>query len=142
MLSRGSTAGNGVLLYGRCAELLGEVVRRGGRPAAIGLYQSVMLVVCLMRKNLTQEVAGAVFGVSQSTVSRRWDLLRPIIRRAGASFIPRPRDIAGAGTLLTSMFRDGSSVVRRPVSACRVARGHGGGPAVASGGRRFHGSAG
>ncbi|WTX60526.1 transposase family protein [Streptomyces sp. NBC_00648] len=38
---------------------------------AIGL--SVMLMVCLMRKSLTQEVAGAVFGVSQSAVSRRWD---------------------------------------------------------------------
>ncbi|MEU0834360.1 transposase family protein [Streptomyces sp. NPDC005969] len=47
-----------------------------------------MLVACLMRKNLTQEVAGAVFGVSHSTASRRWDPLRPIIRRAVASFIP------------------------------------------------------
>ncbi|MFF1497341.1 transposase family protein [Streptomyces sp. NPDC058304] len=34
-----------------------------------------------MRKNLTQEVAGAVFGVSQSTVSRRWDLLRVAVPR-------------------------------------------------------------
>ncbi|WP_406292133.1 transposase family protein [Embleya sp. NBC_00896] len=64
MLSRGSTAGNGFW-----------VVKPGGRPAAIGLYQSVMLVLCLMRQNLPQEVAGAVFGVSQSTVGRRWDLL-------------------------------------------------------------------
>ena len=37
------------------------------------------LVVCLMRKNVTQDFAGAVFGVSQATVSRRWDLLRPLI---------------------------------------------------------------
>ncbi|MFB7669422.1 hypothetical protein ACFC1R_36855 [Kitasatospora sp. NPDC056138] len=95
----GLDSGQRVLLYGRCAELLGEVVRPGGRPAAIGLYQSVMLVVCLMHKNLMQGVAGAAFGVSQSTVSRRWDLLRPIVRRAVASFIPRPRDIAGAGAL-------------------------------------------
>ena len=59
-----------------------------------------MMVVCLMRKNITQEMAGAIFGVSQSTVSRRWDLLRPIIKRAVASFIPHPAEIAGCGTLL------------------------------------------
>jgi hypothetical protein len=28
-----------------------------------------------MRKNITQEFAGAIFGVSQATVSRRWDLM-------------------------------------------------------------------
>jgi len=41
----------------------GDVVRPGGRPAAIGLFRSVAMVVTLMRKNITQEVAGAVFGV-------------------------------------------------------------------------------
>jgi hypothetical protein len=30
------------------------------------------MVVCLMRKNITQEMAGAIFGTSQSTVSRLW----------------------------------------------------------------------
>ena len=79
----------------------GDVVRRGGRPAAIGLLGSVAMVVTLMRKNITQEVAGAVFGVSQATVSRRWDLLRPLIgagaRRAAC---PARGEIAGKGTLL------------------------------------------
>jgi Helix-turn-helix of DDE superfamily endonuclease len=37
------------------------------------------MVVSLMRTNITQEFAGAIFGVSQTTVSRRWDLLRPLI---------------------------------------------------------------
>lgn len=50
-----------------------------GRPIALGLFRSVAMVVCLLRKNVTQDFAGAVFGVSQSTVSRRWDLLRPVI---------------------------------------------------------------
>ena len=50
-----------------------------GRPYALGLFRSVALVVCLMRKNLTQQFAGAIFGVSQATVNRRWDLLRPLI---------------------------------------------------------------
>jgi hypothetical protein len=53
-----------------------------------------------MRKNVTQEFAGAIFGASQSTVSRRWDLLSPVIRRAVASFIPHPREVLGAGTAL------------------------------------------
>ncbi len=42
-----------------------------GRPYALGLFGSVALVVCVMRKNITQAFAAAIFGVSQSTVSRR-----------------------------------------------------------------------
>jgi hypothetical protein len=45
-----------------------------GRPYALGLFRSIAMVVCLMRTNITQVFAGAIFGVSQSTVSRRWDL--------------------------------------------------------------------
>jgi hypothetical protein len=96
----GLSAGQRVLLVSRCAQLCGPLVKEGGRPAALGVFRSTMMVVCLMRKNITQEMAGAIFGVSQSTVSRRWDLLRPIIKRAVASFIPHPREIAGRGTLL------------------------------------------
>jgi hypothetical protein len=96
----GLSGGQRLVLFGRCRELIVDVAKPGGRPPAIGLYQSVMLVVSLMRKNVTQEFAGAIFGVSQSTVSRRWDLLRPVIRRATASFIPHPREVLGAGTAL------------------------------------------
>jgi len=79
----------------------GDVVRPGGRPAAIGLFRSVAMVVTLMRKNITQEVAGAVFGVSQATVSRRWDLLRPLIGQVLHDCVPHPAEIAGRqGTLL------------------------------------------
>jgi hypothetical protein len=48
----------------------GEFVSRG-RPYGLGLFGSVALVVCLLRTNITQVFAGAIFGVSQSTVSRR-----------------------------------------------------------------------
>ena len=96
----GLSAGQRLLLVSRCAQLCGPIARPGGRPPALGLYKSVAMVVCLMRKNLTQEVAGAIFGASQSTVSRRWDLFRPIIKRAVASFIPHPREILGRGTAL------------------------------------------
>jgi DDE superfamily endonuclease len=96
----GLTPRQRLALYARCRELIGQIAKPGGRPPVIDLYRSVMMVVCLMRKNGTQEFTGAIFGVSQSTVSRRWDLLRPIIRRAVASFIPHPCEIVGSGTAL------------------------------------------
>jgi DDE superfamily endonuclease len=86
-------------LVGRVHALIGACSRTG-RPPALGLYRSVALVVCLMRTNLTQDLAGAVFGVSQPTVSRRWDLLRPLIGQALACFVPDPAAVLGAGTAL------------------------------------------
>jgi hypothetical protein len=71
-----------------------------GRPYVLGLFRSVALVVALMRKNMTQDVAGAFFGVSQPTVSRRWDLLRPWIGEVLAEFVPDPRKAIGKGTAL------------------------------------------
>jgi hypothetical protein len=61
----------------------GEFTSRG-RPYALSLFGSVALVVCLMRTNITQAFAGAIFGVSQATVSRRWHLLRPVIALRGS----------------------------------------------------------
>ena len=39
-------------------------------------------------------------GVSQATVSRRWDLLRPLIGDALAEVVPDPREVVGRGTVL------------------------------------------
>lgn len=77
----------------------GELASRG-RPHVLGLFRSVALVVALMRKNVTQDFAGAVFGVSQSTVSRRWDLLRPLIGDVLAELVPDPQRVVGNGTVL------------------------------------------
>ena len=87
-------------LAARAAAAIGDVVKPGGGPAVIGLYKSVAMVVALMRTNLTQEVAGGIFGCSQATVSRRWDLLRPAIGQVLASCVPDPRQIPGGGTAL------------------------------------------
>jgi len=87
-------------LSARIWERAGDVVRPGGRPAGISLVRSAARVVTLMRKNITQEMAGAIFGVSQPTVSRRWDLLRPLIGAVLADCVPHPAEIAGKGTLL------------------------------------------
>ena len=77
-------------LVARLHELCGDKFVSAGPPPALGLFRSVALVVCLMRKNVTQDFAGAVFGVSQATVSRRWDLLRPLIGDALADVVPDP----------------------------------------------------
>jgi hypothetical protein len=78
----------------------GELARPGGRPCALDLYDSVVLVIHLMRKNPTQEVAAAFFNVSQATVSRRRDLLRPILATVLTDLIPAPREIIRTGTAL------------------------------------------
>ena len=87
-------------LAARAAAAIGDVVKPGGGPAVIGPYKSVAMVVALMRTNLTQEVAGGIFGCSQATVPRRWDLLRPAIGQVLASCVPDPRQIPGGGTAL------------------------------------------
>ncbi|RUP87899.1 hypothetical protein D8M20_12355, partial [Corynebacterium propinquum] len=84
-------------LYLRCGD---RFVSTGGRPIALGLFKSVALAVCLMRKNLVQDFAGAIFGVSQSTVSRRWDLLRPLIGEELMGLVPSIRELVGRGSVL------------------------------------------
>ncbi len=71
------------------------------KPPAVGLFHSVAMVVALMRSNITQARAGAIFGCSQPTVSRRWDLLRPVIGKVLAPYIPDPVQVLGReGTAL------------------------------------------
>ncbi|HEY2308856.1 MAG TPA: transposase family protein [Streptosporangiaceae bacterium] len=87
-------------LAARVEAAIGDVVKPGGAPAVTGLYKSVAMVVALMRTNITQEIAGDIFGCSQATVSRRWDLLRPAIGQVLASCVPDPRQILRGGTAL------------------------------------------
>jgi hypothetical protein len=76
----------------------GGVVKPGAKkPPAVGLLESVAMVVGLMRRNITQEIAGGIFGCSQPTVSRRWDLIRPVIAAVLARFIPDPVQVLGRG---------------------------------------------
>lgn len=95
----GLTDGQLTELTARVSAVIGAL-NSNGRPYALGLYRSVALVVTLMRKNATQDTLGAIFGVSQPTVSRRWDLLRPAIAAALAEFVLDPTDLVGQGTVL------------------------------------------
>jgi DDE superfamily endonuclease/Helix-turn-helix of DDE superfamily endonuclease len=96
----GLTQGQLTDLVARVHPECGDKFVSRGRPIVLGLFRSVAMVVCLLRKNPTQEFIGAVFGVSQATVSRRWDLLRPLIATALAEVVPTPQELAGRGTVL------------------------------------------
>jgi len=87
------------LVVGVRARLGGEYVSRG-RPFALGLFRSVAMVLALLRQNIVQQVAAEIFGVSQSTVSRRWDALREVIEAVLAEFVPTPAQVAGTSTVL------------------------------------------
>lgn len=71
-----------------------------GPGYCLRLYRSVALVVYLMRENPTQSAAGAAFGVSQSTASRRWDDLREVIGEVLAGWTPEPGEAARNCTVL------------------------------------------
>src|SRR5689334_25422071 len=105
-----------------CA-LCGDKFVSAGPPLALGLFRSVALVVCLMRTNVTQDFAGAVFGVSQPTVSRRWDLLRPLIGNTLAEVVPDPAEVVGRGTVLVdgTVCRPGTGATCRTCSPPRPA---------------------
>ena len=80
------------------ASEIGSLVKPNAKkPPAVGLFDSVVMVVMLMRRNSTQAEAAAHFRCSQPTVSRRWDLLRPVIAKVTGSFIPDPVQVLGRG---------------------------------------------
>ena len=72
---------------------------RREKPPAVGLLDSVVMVVMLMRRNATQAAAAAHFQCSQPTVSRRWDLLRPVIGKVLTPYVPAPVQYSAATEL-------------------------------------------
>jgi hypothetical protein len=103
----GLTSGQRAELRRRVAEHLGATViaRSGGRPSALCLEGSVDLVCVLLRTNLTQDQTACIFGVSQATASRRWDLLRDAIDTALAQLVPTVLEVVGKnGSVLVDGF--------------------------------------
>jgi hypothetical protein len=87
-------------LVARVHQRLGGEYTSRGRPCALGLFRSVAMVLALLRQNIVQQVAAEIFGVSQATVSRRWDALREVMQAVLAEFVPSPAEIAGMSTIL------------------------------------------
>ncbi|QWA25967.1 hypothetical protein [Streptomyces osmaniensis] len=79
-----------------------------GRPYVLGLYRSVVMVLFVLRHNPVRQVAAELFSCCQSTVSRRVALLRPLVERVLAEFVPDPgeasqgRVVLVDGTLVTT----------------------------------------
>jgi hypothetical protein len=87
-----------ILVFGETGPL---VKKDAKKPPAVGLFDSVAMVVMLMRRNVTQSVAGGIFGCSQPAVSRRWDKLRPVIGTVLRQYVPDPAQVTGRrGTAL------------------------------------------
>jgi hypothetical protein len=92
----GLTVGQLAMLTLLAYREIGSLVKPGAKkPPAVGLRDSIAMVVMLMRRNVTQEFAGGMFGCSQATVSRRWDLLRPVIAKVLRPYIPSLAQVAG-----------------------------------------------
>ncbi len=73
-------------------------------------------MVFLLRENPTQAVAGAVFGISQSTVSRRFEALHAIIGEVLADLAPDPAVWTRGSTGRRDTGADlGLALPRRPV---------------------------
>ena len=67
--------------------------KKRGRPPALGLYRMVVVTLILVRQNLNQTAVGDLFGVSQSTVSRIYRRVLPLIGQALCLHVP---DLADA----------------------------------------------
>jgi hypothetical protein len=93
-------------LVGRVHVVLGEKSSRLGRPPVLGLYRQVVLVLAIMRQNITQSTAGDLFGVSQTTVSRVWRRLRPVLELVTAHHRPQVAEAFCKRTVLV----DGTDV--------------------------------
>jgi hypothetical protein len=57
-------------------------------PPIVGLYRAVVLTLVYVRQNLNQAAVGDLFGVSQSTVSRVYRGMLPLIGQALCLHIP------------------------------------------------------
>ena len=93
-LSWGQLTRLSILVYAEIRSLTSENAKK---PPAVGLLDSVAMVVMLMRRNVTQAFTGGIFGCSQPTVSRRWDLLRPVIGKVLEPYVPDPVKMVGRG---------------------------------------------
>lgn len=75
-------------LVARCDGLLGEWDKGRGRPRAVSFFTAVMVTVAVLRKNLAQAVAGDFLNASQSTISRTFRYVRPVVAAVLTDVVP------------------------------------------------------
>jgi hypothetical protein len=72
---------------------LGSWSTRRGRPNALSLGQAVKVTVMYEKNNVTEELLGELFGVSQPTISRVINKIEPIIAEVLAARVPQVEDV-------------------------------------------------
>jgi len=78
--------------------------RPTGRRRVLGLYRAVVLTLFLLRHNVAEDVAGELFGCSQSTVSRTFRRLYPLLERINADLVAAVRAQARRSAVLVDGF--------------------------------------
>jgi hypothetical protein len=63
-----------------------------GRPKSLSLREAIMVTLLYNRQNMTEEVIGDVFGISQGTVSNIMTEFTPLIAQATEEFHPDPEE--------------------------------------------------
>lgn len=66
-------------LYERIRQVVVGRGSRGGRPAILGLWVQLEMLLVAVRQNLNQMAIGDLYGVSQPTVSRIYRSLMPVL---------------------------------------------------------------
>ena len=86
------------------AARVGVWQRPVGRPRVMGLYRAVVLTLFLLRHNNSQDVAGELFGCSQSSISRLFTKLYPLLGAVNASLVAQVQAAAASAPLLVDGF--------------------------------------
>ena len=88
-------------LIAAVSTLLGDAWQpKTGRRKSLDLPRAVVLTLFLLRHDNVQDVAGELFGCSQSTVSRTSRTLRPLLQQATAAIAARVAARARRGAVL------------------------------------------
>ncbi|WP_432876668.1 helix-turn-helix domain-containing protein [Kribbella sp. CA-245084] len=66
-------------LVGRVFQVIEGEGRAFGRPLALGLFRQVVLVLMHFRQNVRQTMLADLYGISQSTVSRIYRSIMPLL---------------------------------------------------------------
>ena len=67
-----------------------------GHPRQLTLREALIVTCGYAHKNITEEMWGDIFGVSQPTISRYISYLTPLVEQATAEFRPTAEDAAEA----------------------------------------------
>ena len=86
------------------AARVGVWQRPVGRPRVMGLYRAVVLTLFLLRHNNSQDVAGELFGCSQSSISRLFTMLYPLLGAVNADLVAQVQAAAASAPLLVDGF--------------------------------------